>query len=234
MPKIAVVTGSSSGLGLDLSLNLLHKEWRVYGIDIAPPPDSLNSELYSHHLCDLSDFDQISDISKGISGDITCLDMLVNCAGIMPTSLVARLNAIDADQTYKINAIAPLLLSKLFLKKLRNSGNPRIINIASIAAELTIPGEAIYASSKAALKHSTSILAIEYARYNIAVFTVSPALIKTPMTQHLSEQQQLDMLRKQAIPFDAKPADFTNVILGILNLPFSSTGSTIYVGGIAN
>jgi len=234
LTKIIVVSGSSSGLGLNLSHQLLEDGWTVCGIDINPRHPDLKSDSYHHYLCDLSDFGQLHDMSKQLLSDIPCINALVNCAGIMPTCLAARFNAEQAERTYKINVIAPLLLSKLFLKKLKSSDNSRVINVTSIAAELTIPGEIIYASSKAALKHATSILAIEFARYNVSVFNIAPALIQTPMTCHLTKEQRSEMLRKQAIPFDLQPIEFTKAVLSILEMPFSSTGSVVYVGGIAN
>ena len=234
MKKTAVVTGSSSGLGLHLCHNLISKGYSVYGIDIQPPHPELASDSYSHYLFDISDFKGLPEVVAKLTSNTSSIDVLVNCAGVMPTCLAALFKADEAERTYKINVIAPLLLSKLLLKKLKKSQNPRIINVTSIAAELTIPGEIIYASSKAALKHATSILAIEFARYNIGVFSVAPALIITPMTAHLSDNQRSEMLRKQAIPIDVKPADFTNVVLSALVMPFSSSGSTLYVGGISN
>ena len=232
--KVALVTGSSSGLGLNLSIALISDGWRVYGLDICPQSLPIDSSSYIHCQCDLSIFTDILKVCQSFLASEKSLDLLVNCAGVMPTSLIARFDPEIAEITYKVNVIAPMYLSKLLLKRLRGSANPKIINVSSIAAELTIPGESIYASSKAALSHLSKIMAIEYARYHIAVHDLRPALIKTPMTEHLTDPQRQEMLKRQAVIDELVPDDFTQSIFGILGMPYQSTGSITYIGGIAS
>ena len=70
----------------------------------------------------------------------SAVDLLVNCAGIMPTNLVARFDPSLAEIAFKTNVIAPIHLCRLILKPLKKSTKPVIINISSIAAELTLQG----------------------------------------------------------------------------------------------
>ena len=232
--RTAVVTGASSGLGYELSLCLVSKGWTVYGVDIKQRPSHLDTNYYFHRQCDLSCYPSIDSIMKDISSTVASIDLLVNCAGKMPTSLIARLDPFVAEYVYKVNVISPLYVSKLLVRSLKQSLNPKVINISSIASELAIPGEAVYSSSKAALSHASKIMSIEFARYGIAVHDVRPALIKTPMTEHLLQSQTTEMLKRQALQKELEPADFVKCILSIIDMPLEATGSVTYVGGIAN
>ena len=77
-------------------------------------------------------------------------------------------------------------------------------------------------------------MSIEFARYGIGVYDVRPALVKTPMTEHLTESQRGEMLKKQALQKELFPKDFTNCIMSMVDMPLETTGSIIYVGGISN
>jgi len=230
----AVITGSSSGLGYELSLCLVSKGWKVYGIDIKQCPSQLDPNYYYHQQSDLTCFSAVDSIVKCISTSVDSVDLLVNCAGKMPTSIVARFDPLVAEDAFRVNVISPIYLSKLLIKKLKLSLNPKVINISSIASELAIPGEVVYSSTKAALSQASKIMSIEFARYGIAVYDVRPALIRTQMTKHLSQLQRNEMMKRQALQKELVPADFVKCILSIIDMPLETTGSITYIGGIAN
>ena len=114
--KVAVVTGSSSGLGCNLCRTLSSKGWIVHGIDINKTPPEMDESLYSHHICDIASFQEIEHLCKEISSSVQYIDLLVNCAGLMPTSLIARLDPLVAEKTYKVNVISPLYISSCLLR----------------------------------------------------------------------------------------------------------------------
>jgi len=232
-PQIAVITGSSSGLGAHLSEVLHGLDWNIYGIDKNNLHPNLKDKIkYYHMISDLSDYKQIDNTCNEICNKENKIDLLVNCAGVMPSSLVAKINPMTAAEAFFINTIAPIYISKKFIRPLRKSGKPIIINITSIAAELSLPGECIYGASKAALKHASESMAIEFIKYGISVHNVAPALINTPLTKHLTEKQKNYMLTKQAFEHEVTLVNFSEVILHLLTTPSATTGSTTYVGGI--
>jgi len=231
--RIAVITGSSSGLGAHLSKVLHSLGWDVYGIDKNSPHPSLKDSIkYYHFISNLSDYKQIDHTCSEICNIEKKIDLLVNCAGVMPSCLVAKINPLAASEAFLVNTIAPIYIAKKFIRPLRKSIKPIIINITSIAAELSLPGECIYGASKAALKHASESMAIEFIKYGITVHNVAPALINTPLTKHLTEKQENYMLTKQALDREVTLVNFSDVILHLLTTPLATTGSTTYVGGI--
>jgi NAD(P)-dependent dehydrogenase (short-subunit alcohol dehydrogenase family) len=142
---------------------------------------------------------------------------------------------LDPDKALKafaLNCVAPIFLAKILLKALARAGNSSIVNVTSIAADINIPGEVIYGATKSALRHASESMSIEFARFGIRVNCVAPALVATPLTQHLSQNQKEFMLSKQAHSQEVRPHDVAVVIQSIIEGSKFVTGSTLYVGGV--
>jgi len=229
------VSGSSSGLGLGITKRLLqYEKYRVVGIDKSDPAEGIAQERYWHIKTDLSEFEATRDaIEKFLSAGDYKVKGLINAAGIMPSMLFSKVDPYKAADTFLINSVAPLYLSKLLFRHLSRAKPSFIINITSIAADVNIPGEGVYSASKAALKIITEYMSIEYARFGINVNSVAPALVDTPMTAHLNFDQCSYMKQKQAIPREIDINDVTEVIDFLIRAPDSLTGSTFYVGGLS-
>ena len=231
--KLVVVTGSASGIGLRLCQLLIQRGgYYIFGLDIKSQSSTLNPKCYQHVNCDLRNFEQTS-IAVNESGLPSAkLFSLVNAAGIMPSSLITAFNPDIALDAFKINSIAPLYLSKLLFKPLARAKGATIVNITSIAADIDIPGETIYCSTKSALKHATRSMAIELSRFKIKVNAVAPALINTGMTKELTHEQKSYMLTKQILPREITVDDVAEVIISLIEGSDLTTGSTYYVGGV--
>lgn len=232
MNKYIVITGSSSGIGFALCKLLLKvTDYNIVGMDRNPSRFN-NNGSYEHFICDLTDFEgvdtliQESGITKGK------IKSLVNCAGIMPTTLITKMDPMEASNAFKLNCVAPLYLAKLFVKALSRSKDGSIINVTSITADLNIPGEVVYGATKASLKHASETMAIEFSRFGIRVNCVAPALVKTAMTEHLSESQKKFMMNKQVSKYSVTPDSVARTILFLIDAPEEVTSSTLYVGGI--
>jgi len=235
MSKVTLITGASSGIGLALCEQLFtdDSDHHVYGLDRKPQEFFLNNPKYTHICCDLLEFESVRNIIEGSEINKLKINTIVNCAGIMPTSPVFKLDPKLASEAFSLNCIAPLYLVKLLLKSLTRTEKPLIINVTSIAAELNIPGEIVYGATKAALKHASESMSIELARFGIRVNCVAPALVMTAMTEHLTESQIDYMLTKQAYKNEVTSKDVATAINYLMDGPDVITGSTLYVGGIA-
>lgn len=234
MSKTILITGTSSGIGYALCEHLLkNTDHFILGIDRDTLECFSANPRYKHLCCNLLEFESIKNVIEENGVSRNPLNALINCAGVMPSSLISRLDPKRALDAFSVNCVAPLYLAKLLIKTLTRSEEPLIINITSIAAELDIPGEVVYGSTKAALKHASEAMAIELARFGIRVNCIAPALVMTAMTQHLTDSQREFMLTKQASKNQVTPKDVAMAIHYLIDGPALITGSTLYVGGIA-
>lgn len=230
--KRIVITGSSSGLGKSLCEALLDKGgWEVYGIDKDGSP--LDCTSYKHLTCDLTNYKEIEAVVPEFVNLRLPIHVLVNCAGVMPSMLVSSFDPVQALEAFAVNTVSPLLVSKILLKPLARSKSGHIINITSIAAEVRIPGEIVYSATKAALKNITENMSSELSRFGIRVNAIAPALVETPLTQHLSGQQVDFMRSKQATIFTVSKDCVTAAMISLIDSPLQVNSSTIYVGGVA-
>ena len=116
---------------------------------------------------------------------------------------------------------------------MRKKTKGRIINFSTVASPLNLEGEAIYASSKAAVQKFTQIAAKEFAPFNITVNCIGPTPIKTDLIKAVPKDKIDLLLNSQAIKRLGLKEDVLNVIdFFISNKSNFITGQTIYLGGI--
>jgi NAD(P)-dependent dehydrogenase (short-subunit alcohol dehydrogenase family) len=178
----AIITGASRGLGRALAEALAERGWRLV-ID-AREAGTLNEVA--------TDLARTTDV-VALAGDVSDpehrqsliaaagqVDLLVNNASILGPSPQPHLEAYPLDvlqRVYEVNVLAPLALIQLALK----AGTPRIVNVTSDASQEPYEGWGGYGSAKAALDHSTAILAVE--RHDLRVYAVDPGDMNTRMHQ---------------------------------------------------
>jgi 3-oxoacyl-[acyl-carrier protein] reductase len=230
--KRITITGSSSGLGKALCEALLGKGgWEVYGIDRVERP--IHSSSYKHLTCDLTNWKEVDSLVPDFIDPRLPMHVLVNCAGMMPSMLISSFEPHQAAEAFALNTITPLHLAKILLKPLARSKSGHIINLTSIAADVRIPGEIVYSATKAALKNITENMSAELSRFAIRVNAIAPALVETPLTQHLTEHQVHFMRAKQATCSMVSVDCVTSAIISLIDSPPQVSSSTIYVGGIS-
>jgi short-subunit dehydrogenase len=128
---------------------------------------------------DVSDADACVDLVKKTLYEFGRIDVLVNNAGFHARGDVESNSADDLARTIDVNLRAPIVLMRLVLPHIRESGRGAIVNVASLAGRTPVPGSAAYSASKFGLRAFTFSLAEEIRDSGIKLAVVSPGPIST-------------------------------------------------------
>jgi len=180
--KTALITGAAGGIGVAMAEGFAAAGARLALVDIEDCRDVAAGLAGDHGAwqLDLGDPEAIARV-VGEIGDQMGIDILINNAGLGIVAPAEDQSIEDWDRTHAINLRAPWLMARAALPYLKNSGQGRIVNIASKAGIVAIAEHAAYGSSKAGLISLTKILAVEWARHGITVNAISPTVVETPM-----------------------------------------------------
>ena len=236
MTRVALVTGSASGIGAatarrfaadGMTVAVHSRSSREAGIALA---QELGGTYYQ---ADLGDDAQAGGLVPRVLADVGRLDVLVNNAGIswpVPHADLAALSADDWRQLLDVNLIAPWLLCTAAVPALRESGGC-IVNVTSHAGVRPKGSSIAYAASKAALNHVTRLLAAALGP-DVRVNAVAPGLVDTPMTAGWADAQNL---WKTTSPMRraAQPSDVADLISALVHNSYV-TGEVIMLDGGLN
>jgi NAD(P)-dependent dehydrogenase (short-subunit alcohol dehydrogenase family) len=231
--KIALVSGTSSGIGKSCALELINSGCYVYGID--KENSTIANTMYKHYIADITNEEQIIDIIDQITINSKSINFLVNAAGTFSNN--KPFFELDLDRWNKVilvNLTGTFILSKHVSKNMILSGKGKIVNISCIRSGIFKPNMSDYASSKAAVVALTSTMALDLASYNIQVNSVAPGFTYTGMTQKAFDQPDIRKASEALIPNGkiAMPDDITPVIMFLLSEGSNYiTGTTIHADG---
>lgn len=170
---VAIVTGASSGIGEAVSEMLLAQSWTVWGIARDFSKCDINHENFIKTVCDVTDPAHLSSSVRKILDRAKTLDVLVNNAGVGCFGPHETLDVFRLAEMVETNLTAPMVLSKLVLRHLRESRG-HIINIASSAALYPHRFGCAYAATKAGLLHFGESLFDEVRKSGVKVSTICP------------------------------------------------------------
>lgn len=188
---VAVVTGSSSGIGEAITSTLISQGWTVRGV--SRRASSIESPFYSHITADLTDSHAINRVARQLLSDHTTIDALINNAGVGHFAPHEELSVEQIEELVKLNLLAPLLLSKYLLRSLKETQGT-LINISSFSAEESSSHGAAYAATKAGLRHFGDSLFDEARKSGVRVTTITPDITRTPFYDKLSFAPEDDEL----------------------------------------
>lgn len=228
--KIIVITGTRKGLGRFIAEHYAGNGWLVYGCSRSAADWSHPN--YHHVQLDVSDEPAVLDFFSDMKRQKQSLVALINNAGVahLNHSLLTPIS--QCHKIFATNFTGTFLFSREAAKLMTRERSGRIINIGSIAVPLNIPGEALYASSKAAVTTLTKIMAKELASFNVTVNTIAPGPMRTDMLKGVPKNVLQRVLEMHAMQEFSTFEDVVNV-LDFLIKPASRmiTGQIIYLGG---
>ena len=193
--KVALVTGASQGIGRDTALALAEAGAKVaVAARNEEKLSALVQDIAAAGGCalavkmDVADAEQVKAGFKQVLEKFGRLDILVNNAAITRDGLALRMKQDDWDAVIRTNLTGAHLCIQQALSTMMRARAGRIINIASIVAQMGNAGQANYVAAKAGLIGLTKAIAIEIASRNITVNAVAPGFIATPMTDVLPDK----------------------------------------------
>ena len=203
--KRIIVTGGSSGIGLNLARALIDKGAKV--VISGRRPDVLSAAVAQLQSCNAFVKGVAADIATDEGRAITLnqaieamggLDILVNNAGGVRAGRLERLSEADILAMVNVDLTAPILLTRAALPALRASGDAMVVNIASGIALIGAPFYATYAAVKAGIARFGEALRRELKNEGIHVLTAYPAATDTPMMRSSRAGPELGFARESA------------------------------------
>ena len=188
-PKIALVTGASSGFGQLTASSLADRGYRVFGT--SRREHSTPSNGIAMLRLDVRSDDSVRSCVEQVMAQVDRIDVLVNNAGQIHASVVEETSLEQAKDILETNFWGAVRVTDAVLPIMRRQRHGHIINMSSLAGLVGIPGQAFYSASKFALEGYTEALSMEIEQFDIVVSLIEPGFFKT----HLHREMQRGAIR---------------------------------------
>lgn len=236
--KVALITGSASGMGKQTAQRMAERGAKVVINDIVPEKVGQTVGEFKENgfevlgkVADICSRPAVEEMAKAAVDKFGSIDILVNNAGMEKAGALRKLSEQDWDITLNVNLKGAFLCSQAVHGYMVEKGHGRIVNISS-RAWLGGPGQAPYSSAKAGMVGLTRTLALELGRKGITANCIAPGLIHTPLWDGLPEKNKAFLLSKQPTGKLGEVDDVANAVLFFAddNASFI-TGQVFYVCG---
>jgi len=238
--QVAVVTGSSRGIGAATAIKLAEE-----GADVVVNynNDKESAEETAQKIRDLgrqalviqgnvAEMDDAKNLIKSTVKEFDKIDILVNNAGITKDGLLLRMKEKDFNDVINVNLQGTFNCTKQAIRYMMKQHHGKIVNLSSVVGLMGNAGQANYSASKAGIVGFTKSVAREVSKRGINVNAVAPGYINTDMTEELPAKVKEDMLKN--IPLDrfGEVEDVANVIMFLVS-PLANyvNGQTINIDG---
>ena len=195
MNKLALITGTGSGIGKSLAQLLLNKGYKVIGYSRT---NNINHPNFQFIQVDLSIIDNVRNISfpDNEGGNVVLINNAATIGEIIPFNKKKEENIISE---YNLNIITPCILSHKFINTYQQQ--KLILNIGSGAATKSIPSWSTYCSTKAAIDRLSDTIAEEDI-LKLKVFSIHPGIVDTNMQSKIRNTKEVDFpLKKQFVEY---------------------------------
>jgi 3-oxoacyl-[acyl-carrier protein] reductase len=201
--KVALVTGSSRGIGAEMIksfgtrggqcvVNYLADAQGQNKADALSVAKELNEPLVIE--CDVTQPQQVEAMMKQIQDQRGGLDILVNNSGVISDRTIKKMSPDEFESIIRVNLIGTFTVTQKAAAILRNGG--RVINMSSVSGQMGLFGQANYSSSKAAIIALTKVSAREFARQNITVNAIAPGFIDVGMSKGMPEEVAQNFIKQ--------------------------------------
>lgn len=203
--KNIIITGSSAGIGkasaemfMSYGANVVINGASLNGMKVA---EELNSKYSSKAIFIQADISKVEECKKLFDESVKQLgkiDVLVNCAGIVPAGTILDFNEDEYNEAFDINVKGTFFMSQLLVEHFLENGKGNIVNVGSIAGLIGPKNRALYSATKGAMISLSRSLASDYADKNIRVNCVCPGMVYSPsLKQRIDNTENPELTHKQ-------------------------------------
>ena len=234
--KKILITGASGGIGSAISDKYFENNFTLV---LTSSSDerllNLKNKYGSNHFyykVDFSNEDNLQDCLDKLSKDHKDISVIVNNAGKNHDNLIFRMKKEQWSDVIQTNLNSNYQIIKSLLPNMLSNKYGKIIGISSIVGSTGNPGQANYVASKSGVVGLYKSIALEVAKRNINVNTVSPGFISTSMTEKLNDDQKKTYLSRIPMSRFGKPEDVANLVYFLTSDQSSYiTGQNFHING---
>ena len=235
MPKVAVVTGGTRGIGRAISMQLKEEGFTV--VAIYQGNTAAAKKFHSETGCevmklDVTNFKACQTTIEKIESDIGEIAVLVNNAGITRDGVLHKMSQENWSDVLETNLTSCFNMCRAVIGAMRERKYGRIVNISSINGQKGQFGQVNYAAAKAGMIGFTKALALESAAKKITVNVVCPGYIETDMTANISSDILESIIRQIPQNRMGKPEEIASIVSFLSSEQAAFiTGATISANG---
>jgi NAD(P)-dependent dehydrogenase (short-subunit alcohol dehydrogenase family) len=244
--RVAVVTGSSSGIGRAIARLFAAQGARLMLLDLQPNSRDEEEVGDVHDVivaeggeatylrCDIRREDEVAAAFAEVNQRFHRLDILVNCAGVFVRSTVSEVSLADWQEVLNVNLTGYFLTTRIAVRLMLAAGGGTIVNISSIHGIVGTGAAAAYCSSKGGVENLTRQVALDYGPHGIRCNAVAPGVVVTAMSKGFWEAPEImaEYRRRTLLRRFGEPKDVAFAALYLASDEASFvTGSTLVVDG---
>ena len=230
--KVVLVTGGEGGIGKSICSKFLQLGAKVI---VTTTKKELANRKFSKKIYMYLDYNNKNSIQNFLNNlrKIKKIDVLINNAGINQLSYINEIDLKYLEEIYGVNLKGPIIMTKEISKIMIKNRNGKIVNISSIFGIVGKRGRSLYSATKFGLIGLTKSSALDLAKYNILVNSVSPGVINVGLTKKILNPKELKKIKGE-IPLNrlGEPSAVSYLVCFLCsNLNTYITGQNFVIDG---
>lgn len=241
--RVCVVTGAAGGIGAEIAQQLLAAGARVALLDLDGSAVKQMQAQWGYAetqligiQVDVTNADSVANAAFTVQSHWGGCDVLVNNAAVLYADAVMDIAVSKWNTLLSVNLTGYLLMAQAFGRQMIAKGGGSMVHIASIAGTIPQPWSGAYSVSKAAVKMLSQQMALELGEHHIRSNVVSPAMIRTPMSEGIYRDPAVLRQREAMVPAGriSTPADIAQAVLFLASdrASYISGQETLVDGGL--